>query len=86
MITSSGLKCDICGDFILPIICDVAKTWSYDGFDNTLHAHPKCYAPIHRMDMVDALKKLPEGPLEKAIKDWIKTQPNEPIGIHLINE
>jgi hypothetical protein len=79
MITSSGLKCDICGNHILPVLNETAKRWSYDGFDNTFHAHQNCYDPIHGLDMIDALKKLPIGPLLMAIEDWLKTQPVGPV-------
>jgi hypothetical protein len=73
------LKCDICGKFIVAIIHGNIKRWSYAGFDNIFNAHEECYNPIHGLDMLDALKKLPEGPLENAIREWIKTQPVGPV-------
>lgn len=39
MITPSGILCDVCGKYILPIVHDEAKQFMIKGQDVPFHAH-----------------------------------------------
>ena len=72
-ITSSGAKCDICGDFILPGISKSTNPFECKGIRGPLHCHDNC-----KLIAMKALKKadwklLPPGPLRKAFEDKEKT-------------
>lgn len=67
-ITSSGAKCDICGNFILPGMSESVNPFTCKGIKETLHCHDDCKPKV-----LDALKekdwkKLPQGPLRIAFE------------------
>jgi len=71
-ITSSGLRCDVCGNYIL--LSD------YEGFDATgIDGELHCHVPKCKQAIIDAGKdwtKLPAGPLRRAFEDaWAATEP-----------
>lgn len=66
-ITSSGAKCDVCGNYILGLLPDeMIHPFSVQGIDQTLHSCNKC------KDIITGVgkdwTKLPEGPLRKAFE------------------
>ena len=62
MITSSGAKCDVCGDYILPLDpeerVNMFDVW---GIRRTLHCHNKCKEAVLACGQEWTL--LPIGPL-----------------------
>lgn len=70
VITSSGTRCDICGNYILlqPVF-----ELSINVISKRLHAHESCYEEMEEwakgdMRIVNAMDRLPEGPLKEAVK------------------
>lgn len=69
-ITSSGIKCDVCGDFILGLTeDDVAWPFKLACITNQMHACNKCIDLIKELDTNKGgsgdWKKLPVGPLRR---------------------
>ena len=64
-IVSSGVRCDVCGQYILPIIDDDTNPFTMPGVKGTLHCHSKCKVVF--LDAVAAKdwRKLPEGPVRE---------------------
>ena len=68
MITSSGAKCDVCGNYILPIDPDeLVHTFSVKGIEQRLHCDNACKKVLQNIK--GDWSKLPEGPLRKAFKE-----------------
>ena len=63
-VTSSGLKCDVCGGFILPFFDDEYENFSVKGIQGLLHCHLKCGQEVRTAGSDWHL--LPEGPLRRA--------------------
>jgi len=69
MITSSGVTCDVCGKYILPIGDNTINEFKIFGIDGILHSDNSCKERLE-----DAVNKkdynlLPEGPLKEVFKD-----------------
>ena len=65
MITSSGVRCDVCGQFIL---LDKYQEFGVKGIAGTLH----CHASTCKKDLQAAdgdWTKLPAGPLREAFEN-----------------
>lgn len=66
MITSSGAKCDVCGQFILPLDPDERvnnfSVAQIPGLE--LHCHNRCKEAV--LNCGGDWQKLPDGPLRKA--------------------
>lgn len=74
-VTSSGIKCDVCGDYIIGLFDDdMVYPFKLSTFKNTLHGCKSCIDIIHKLDGKgeEAWKELPEGPLKKAYADIAK--------------
>ena len=71
-ITSSGLICDVCGEYIL---LDEAQPFSVKGINGMLHCHVgRIGDRVCLQELEDALEagdweKLPDGPLRKAFEE-----------------
>ena len=64
MITSSGVRCDVCGDLI---VFDMYKTFSVKGIKRDLHCHAStCVATVQAAGK--DWHKLPAGPLREAFE------------------
>ena len=64
MITSSGLMCDVCGKFILPLPGVTYSSFKCKGIDAELHCHDKgCYDLLNKSLDAKDWKMLPVGPL-----------------------
>lgn len=63
-ITSSGAKCDICGDFILPGMSDSVNPFKCKGIEATLHCHDNCKPKLLEALKEKDWKMLPCGPLK----------------------
>ena len=66
MITSSGAKCDVCGEYILPIGDEMVNILSLDGANRRLHCHNKCRVLA---EATEKWEDLPAGPLRKAFEE-----------------
>ena len=76
MITSSGAKCDVCGNYILPLDPDeMVHGFGIPGIRGTLHCDNKCKALLETIG--SDWKQLPAGPLRKVFEDQEKTQGKE---------
>lgn len=65
-ITSSGIKCDVCGDFIL---LAPATPFKMEGIKEQLHADPGCLMVIQKLTHDNAdWDALPKGPLRSAFE------------------
>ena len=76
-ITSSGVKCDVCGNFILGLTeDDLAWPFKLSCIDQQTHACNKCIEIVKSLDKNlggdGDWKKLPEGPLRKVFEDNAK--------------
>jgi hypothetical protein len=69
VITSSGAKCDVCGNYILPISEDeMVNSFGIDQFPGmTFHCDNKCKEAIIATE--GDWTKLPPGPIRKAYED-----------------
>ncbi len=70
-ITSSGAKCDVCGNYILPIIDifgepEMVHSFGITGIAQELHCDNTCKKLLEGAD--GDWKKLPSGPLKKAFE------------------
>ena len=68
MITSSGVRCDVCGRFIL--YADY-QPFSIKGIDRELHCHVNSNLHTCKADLqaaADDWHKLPAGPLREAFE------------------
>lgn len=66
-ITSSGAKCDVCVDYILPIDPDeLVHTFTLSISETVMHCDNKCKQAL--IDAGSDWKKLPDGPLRKAFE------------------
>lgn len=71
MITSSGLTCDICGRRILPVIDDVAVSFSIPWVDRELQCHlGDCKNNVQAAFETKNWKLLKNGPLRDAIEKF----------------
>jgi hypothetical protein len=64
-ITSSGAKCDICGDFILPGMSKSTNPFECKGIKGPLHCHDNCKETVRKAMGNRDWKLLPDGPLRK---------------------
>ena len=69
-ITSSGAKCDVCGNFILPGLSESVNLFGVKGIEQTLHCGDDCKKII--IEANGDWHKLPDGPLRKAFEDNAK--------------
>lgn len=67
MITSSGPRCDVCGDYILPIGDELVHTFGIKGIDRDLHCDNKCKEVV--LAAGNDWQKLPAGPLRDAFAE-----------------
>ena len=66
-IVSSGVRCDVCGEYILPIFDESVNPFTIPGVSGTLHCHDKC-----KQTLIDAgrdWKKLPCGPVRTLFEE-----------------
>lgn len=66
-VTSSGLRCDVCGNFILPILDDVYERFGVKGIEGELQCHMRCKQTL--IDCRGDWKSLPGGPLRTAFAE-----------------
>ncbi len=67
-ITSSGAKCDVCGNYILPLDPNErVNTFSVKGISRDLHADNACKELV--LAAGDDWTKLPPGPLREAFEE-----------------
>ena len=71
-VTSTGLRCDVCGDYFLPVLDDVYERFGVKGIDGELHCHPKCKQAL--IDCGKDWTKLPSGPLRDAFEEAAKKE------------
>ena len=64
MLTNSGLKCDVCGQYIL---LENAIQFKVTGVAGTLHCHHSCKQVF--IDCGKDWRKLPDGPLRIAFEE-----------------
>jgi hypothetical protein len=74
-ITSSGVKCDVCGNYVLPIIGDETyNPFRLKHIKKDLHACDKCIVIIKDLDTglggSGDWTKLPDGPLRKVFEEF----------------
>lgn len=67
-ITSSGPKCDICGDFILPGMSESVNPFKCKGIKHMLHCHDDCKPKVVKALEAKDWKMLPKGPLRTAFE------------------
>ena len=77
MITSSGVRCDVCGKFILPLDPDErVHEFSLQGVKNMLHCDNKCKALLADLMQSDKdWRKLPDGPIRKLFEEQEADKP-----------
>jgi hypothetical protein len=75
-ITSSGLVCDICGKYILPLFDETYERFSCKGIAHELQCHIPCKQAI--VDAGKEWEKLPDGPLRQAFEKAMT--PTQPVG------
>jgi hypothetical protein len=67
MITRSGARCDVCGDYILPIDPqELVHCFSVTGIEAELHCDNACKQKL--IDCGNDWTKLPDGPLRKTFE------------------
>ena len=69
MITSSGILCDVCNGYILPMLHDDYETFNMKIFDNIFHCHSKCKPLVIKLMNEKTHKHLPEGNLKFAFEE-----------------
>lgn len=68
MITSSGVHCDVCGNYILPLDPDErVNEFGVRGIDRVLHCHNTCKISVRECGQ--NWERLPPGPLRTAFAD-----------------
>ena len=76
MITSSGVVCDVCGKYILPLDPDeLVNFFSIKGIKETLHCDNKCKQLLLSINK-DWTKLPKEGRLYKAFEEQQKNDKN----------
>ncbi|MDY6895010.1 MAG: hypothetical protein SVO01_06290 [Thermotogota bacterium] len=71
MITSSGAKCDVCGNYILPTKPDeMVHSFSVRGIKKKLHCDNACKKVLS--EIKGDWTKLPDGPLRKSFEKAYK--------------
>lgn len=69
MVTNSGLQCDVCGKYILPIINDSAVSFHINGIESELHCHQgRCRENVEYSLESKNWRSLPHGPLRQAFE------------------
>jgi hypothetical protein len=72
MITSSGPRCDVCGEYILPFLDKSVNPFCITGIEGTLLCHDKCkLVVLEAMEKKD-WKLLPDGPIRQCFSDHAK--------------
>lgn len=75
MITSSGARCDVCGNYILPINQEErVHTFRVGGLDRDLHCDNACKAAVLEMTEHQDYTRLPPGPLRTAYEEQLNTE------------
>ena len=75
MITSSGLRCDVCGHYILPVVNEEYSAFRCNGIDTELHCHDRECRPILESSLAAKdWTMLPAGPLRKVFEDDAATK------------
>jgi hypothetical protein len=69
MITQSGLICDVCGKYILPISDEMVHRFRIKGIDCDLICDNACKEILENAMVKQDWKALPEGPLRKAFSE-----------------
>lgn len=76
VVTSSGLKCDVCGGYILPLPGVRYNSFRIRGIDRELHVcaretgeQPQCQRKLEAAMKSKRWEDLPSGPLRKAFED-----------------
>lgn len=68
MITNSGLMCDVCNGYILPIIHDDYVSFKMKMFENTFHCHKNCKPLVEKLMKEKTYKHLSKGNLKSAFE------------------
>ena len=72
-LTSSGYKCDVCGQYILGLTeDDLAHPFKLSTFNNLLHGCNICIKIVKELDGGGDWKRLPDGPLRRAYEKLAK--------------
>lgn len=67
MITSSGPRCDVCGD---PMLLDKSMNWfTVPGISQKLSCHDNCKPKLEFAISKENWKLLPEGPLRRVFEE-----------------
>ena len=67
MITQHGARCDVCGNYILPIFDELVNTFTIPGIKGELHSDNKCKDLLQSIG--DDWRLLPDGPLRTFFKE-----------------
>jgi hypothetical protein len=65
-VTSSGLRCDVCGGFILPVFDDDYEEFGVTGIGGRLSCHAHCKIALQGCG--NDWTRLPPGPLRTAFE------------------
>lgn len=69
-ITKAGARCDVCGNFILPIREDeMVNPFTMSGIQGTLHCDNACKELLQSLTKNEDWVKLPEGPIRKLFEE-----------------
>lgn len=76
MVTESGLICDVCGRYILPITGkEIGTVFRVKWIDENLVYCNKCKAILRKASKSGDWKMLPDGPLRQAFEEAAKREP-----------
>jgi len=74
MITSSGVICDVCGKYILPVDPDEkVNNFAVVGIKNALHCDNACRKLVEQAFKKQDYKLLPNGPLHEVFEKYSST-------------
>ena len=65
-ITSSGIRCDVCGNFIL---FEAVNKFKVQGIGQMLHAEDECWEAVQKAQEAEKWELLPNGPLRKVFEE-----------------
>jgi len=69
VITSSGAKCDVCGNYILPVQPDErVNNFAIVGIKNALHCDNACRVLVEQAIKEKDFRLLPHGPLREVFE------------------
>lgn len=72
MMTQAGPNCDVCGNYILPLVNESINPFSVHGIAQELHACDKCVDTVKTAFDAKDWKSLPQGRLRQVFEDQEK--------------